>query len=112
MQAWQMYKMPPDSLSGVEGMHYGTVMYRKHLWTNQARFCDSPKGDDGSSFVRKLINLGARVHTLPCDEHQVYIRHGRNIWQYRPGEKVLAASYGIRLGLISASLSATSAFIN
>ena len=87
MQGWQC-RDATEPLPDVEGMHYGTAMYRKHLWTNQSRFCDSPKGDDGSSFVRRLINLGARVYTLPCTGHQVYVRHGRNVWKYRPGESI------------------------
>jgi len=87
MQAWQCTDAPEAKL-GVEGMHYGTAMYWKHLWMNQARFPDSPKGDDGSAFVRKLINFGARVYTLPCMGHHVYVRHGRNVWKYRPGETI------------------------
>jgi glycosyltransferase involved in cell wall biosynthesis len=87
MQGWQC-EDATEPLPGVEGMHYGTAMYRKHLWMNQARFCNSSKGDDGSGFVRRLINLGARVYTLPCIGHQVYVRHGRNIWKYRPGERI------------------------
>ncbi len=87
MQGWQC----ADSsavLPGVDGMHYGTMLYRKQLWMNQARFQDSPRGDDGSGFVRRLINLGASVCTLPCAGHHIYVRHGRNIWKYRPGERI------------------------
>jgi glycosyltransferase involved in cell wall biosynthesis len=87
MQGWQC-RDATEPLPGVRNMHHGTIMYWKHLWMNKARFCDSPKGDDGSGFVRRLINLGARVYTLPCMDHQVYVRHGRNIWQYRPGETI------------------------
>ncbi|GHO83790.1 glycosyltransferase family 2 protein [Dictyobacter formicarum] len=87
MQGWQCAdatKITP----GVESMHYGTMIYRKQLWSNLARFRDSPKGDDGSGFVRRLINLGARVCTLPCAGHQTYIRHGKNIWKYQPGSSI------------------------
>ncbi len=87
MQGWQCTDAT-EQTPGVGNMHYGTAMYRKHLWMNQARFCDSPKGDDGSGFIRRLINLGARVYTLPCMRHHVYVRHGRNIWKYRPGETI------------------------
>jgi glycosyltransferase involved in cell wall biosynthesis len=87
MQGWQCV----DALAtqvGVDGMHYGTAIYRKDLWKNYSRFVNSPKGDDGSAFVRRLINHGARVSTLPCASHQVYVRHGKNVWQYRPGESI------------------------
>jgi len=87
MQGWQcedISSMQP----GVDGMHYGTAIYRKQLWENRTRFHDSPKGDDGAGFVRRLINLGAQVYTLPCASHQVYVRHGNNIWKYRLGSSI------------------------
>ncbi|GCF11414.1 glycosyltransferase family 2 protein [Dictyobacter arantiisoli] len=87
MQGWRCedaHALTP----GVEGMHYGTMLYRKHLWMTRSRFHDSPKGDDGSGFVRRLLNQGARAYTLPCIEHQVYVRHGSNIWKYQPGTTI------------------------
>ncbi|WP_126555610.1 glycosyltransferase family 2 protein [Dictyobacter kobayashii] len=87
MQGWQCADASTSAM-GVEGMHYGTMLYRKQLWSNCARFQDSPKGDDGSGFVRRLINLGARVCTLPCANHQIYVRHGKNIWKYQPGTSI------------------------
>jgi glycosyltransferase involved in cell wall biosynthesis len=87
MQGWQCTDIT-EMMPGVDGMHYGTAVYWKHLWMNKSRFHDSPKGDDGSGFVRRLINHGARVYTLPCVGYQAYVRHGRNIWQYRPGESI------------------------
>lgn len=87
MQGWSCADAP-STLVGVEGMHYGTALYRKHLWAYRARFQDSAEGDDGSGFVRRLINSGAIVHTLPCASQHVYVRHGRNIWKYRPGTSI------------------------
>jgi glycosyltransferase involved in cell wall biosynthesis len=87
MQGWQCVDALATRAS-VDGMHYGTVIYRKDLWQNYSRFVNSPRGDDGSAFIRRLINYGARVYTLPCAAHQVYVRHGKNIWQYRPGESI------------------------
>ncbi|GAC1625944.1 MAG: hypothetical protein NVS4B9_17440 [Ktedonobacteraceae bacterium] len=87
MRGWRCVDAP-TTLSGVDGMHYGTAIYRKQLWMNRARFRDSVEGDDGSGFVRKLINSGASVQTLPCAGQHVYIRHGRNIWKYQPGTSI------------------------
>ncbi len=87
MQGWTCADAP-STLAGVEGMHYGTAIYRKHLWANRARFQDSVEGDDGSGFVRRLINSGAIVQTLPCASQHIYVRHGRNIWKYRPGTSI------------------------
>lgn len=87
MRGWHCADAPSTSV-GVEGMHYGTAMYRKHLWSTRSRFQDSAEGDDGSGFVRRLINFGAIVQTLPCASQHVYVRHGRNIWKYRPGTSI------------------------
>ena len=87
MQGWQCADAT-EPTSGVDGMHYGTALYWKYLWMDRARFCDSPKGDDGSGFIRRLVNSGARAYTLPCMKHQVYVRHGRNIWKYQPGKSI------------------------
>jgi glycosyltransferase involved in cell wall biosynthesis len=87
MRGWRCADIVSPT-AGVDGMHYGTAIYRKQLWMNRARFQDSVEGDDGSGFVRKLINSGAIVFTLPCADQQVYVRHGRNIWKYRPGTSI------------------------
>jgi glycosyltransferase involved in cell wall biosynthesis len=87
MQGWQC-EDSTEAEAGVVGMHYGTMMYRKDLWTYHARFQDSPKGDDGSTFVRTLAEGGARAMTLPCQHHHTYVRHGRNIWRYQPGHSI------------------------
>lgn len=87
MQGWQCTDAA-SPIVGVDGMHYGTMLYRKQLWLHRSRFHDSLKGDDGSGFVRRLMNLGAHVLTLPCAGHQVYVRHGKNIWKYQPGTSI------------------------
>ncbi len=86
MQSWQC----PDAtfpVPGVEGIHHGTLLYWKHLWMMQARFQDTSQGED-TEFVRRLINLKARVYTLPCMNQHVYIRHKNNGWQYKPGTSI------------------------
>jgi glycosyltransferase involved in cell wall biosynthesis len=87
MQGWRC-EDGLEAQAGVTGMHYGTMMYRKSLWMYHARFQSSPKGDDGSGFVRKLIEQGARTWTLPCANHHTYVRHGHNIWKYQPGHSI------------------------
>jgi len=87
MRGWRCADIASPTV-GVDGMHYGTAIYRKQLWMNYARFQDSAKGDDGSGFVRKLINSGAIVSTLPCAGQHVYVRHGKNIWKYQPGTSI------------------------
>lgn len=87
MQGWHSADIP-TTFPGVGGIHYGTAMYRKHLWATRSRFRDSVEGDDGSGFVRRLINSGALVQTMPCRTQHVYVRHGRNIWKYRPGTSI------------------------
>ena len=87
MQAWRC-EDSTQAQPGVTGMHYGTMMYRKELWMYHARFQNSPKGDDGSGFVRKLTEQGARTYTLPCANHHTYVRHGHNIWKYQPGHSI------------------------
>lgn len=86
MQGWHC----PDATypqPGVLGMHHGTLLYWRHLWTKRARFQDTSDGED-TGFVRRLINLGTRVYTLPCLSQHVYIRHGGNGWQYQPGTPI------------------------
>ncbi len=83
MQGWECTDI--NSIQpGVNGIHHGTLVYWRNVWLNRVRFQDTSKGED-MIFVRRLINLGGRVDTLPCLHHQVYIRHGRNGWKYRPG---------------------------
>ncbi len=87
MRGWRCVDIA-SPVMGVDGMHYGTAIYRKQLWMNRARFQDSVEGDDGSGFVRRLIDSGAVVSTMPCADQHVYVRHGRNIWRYRPGTSI------------------------
>ena len=86
MQAWRC----PDATfpqPGVQGIHHGTLLYWRHLWTKRARFQDTSDGED-TRFVRRLINLGSRVYTLPCLGRHVYIRHNSNGWHYQPGTTI------------------------
>ena len=86
MQGWRC----PDAIypqPGVLGIHHGTLLYWRHLWVKRARFQDTSDGED-TRFVRRLINLGTRVYTLPCQGQHVYIRHGSNGWQYQPGTSI------------------------
>jgi glycosyltransferase involved in cell wall biosynthesis len=86
MQGWRC----PDATlprPGVQGLHHGTLLYWRHLWANRARFQDTSDGED-TRFVRRLINLGTRVYTLPCLGQHVYIRHYDNGWRYQPGTTI------------------------
>ncbi len=86
MQGWRC----PDSTfprPGVQNIHHGTLLYWRHLWTERARFQDTSDGED-VRFVRRLLNLGTRVYTLPCLSQHVYIRHSDNGWRYQPGTTI------------------------
>ncbi len=65
-------------------MHCGTLVYRRRIWEELARFQPVVSGED-VLFVQDAFARGARILKLPARSHFVYIRHSTNTWPFASG---------------------------
>jgi hypothetical protein len=63
-----------------EGLHCGTLVYRKDAWARCAGYPDLSFFEQ-TTFLGRLLATGARLVTVPNRRHYVQIRHDRNTWR-------------------------------
>lgn len=69
----------------VQGIVSGTLAFRKRFWQQGARFPNVSLAED-AAFQRELVRRGARLEPLTNPHHFVYVRHGKNSWQFKTGQ--------------------------
>jgi glycosyltransferase involved in cell wall biosynthesis len=69
----------------VQGIVSGTLAFWRRFWQGGARFPDASLAED-AAFQKELVNRGARLEKLPNHDQFIYIRHGKNSWQFKPGQ--------------------------
>jgi len=68
----------------VEDVHGGTLVYRKRVWEQMARYPEVSLAED-AWFLRKCVRRRARLRRLPNDGLFVYLRHAGNSWSFGCG---------------------------
>jgi hypothetical protein len=62
----------------------GTMMFRRALVTGGLRYPEANLAED-AAFLREAVRRGHRLAQLDNPGLFVYVRHGRNTWQFEPG---------------------------
>jgi O-antigen biosynthesis protein len=86
LAAWRFWRLRPDLHRRlfVRDVHGGTLMYRRQVWEEQARFPDCSLAED-AAFLDQAVRGGARLRALEAEDVFVYVRHGDNAWQFACG---------------------------
>ncbi|MCB8945700.1 MAG: glycosyltransferase [Ardenticatenaceae bacterium] len=87
LSAWQFWTVTADLHRRlfVEGVHGGTLVYKRPLWQQMARYPDCSLAED-AAFLRQVVRRGARLHRLPNEALFVYLRHQTNSWSFTCGQ--------------------------
>jgi Glycosyl transferase family 2 len=62
----------------------GTMVFRRALFTGGLRYPEANIAED-AAFLREAVRRGHRLVQLDNPGLFVYVRHGRNTWQFEPG---------------------------
>jgi O-antigen biosynthesis protein len=86
LPAWRFWRMRPDLHRRlfVRDVHGGTLVYRRWVWEEKARFPNCSLAED-AIFLEQAIRGGARLRALEAEGMFVYVRHGGNAWQFACG---------------------------
>ncbi len=86
LAAWRFWRLRPDLHRRlfVRDVHGGTLVYRRSVWEGKARFPDRSLAED-AVFLEQAMGRGARLRALEAAGVFVYVRHGRNAWQFACG---------------------------
>jgi len=68
----------------VGDVHGGTLVYRRELLDQGLRYPDTNLAED-AQLLRQAMLAGKRLQRLANPGVFVYVRHGRNAWQFTPG---------------------------
>ncbi|MDH4320761.1 MAG: glycosyltransferase [Desulfobulbaceae bacterium] len=69
----------------VGGVFGGTLVYRRAIWGGEVRYPDTSLRED-ADFLVLARRHGARLLRTDGDGIYLYIRHGRNSWQFAAGD--------------------------
>jgi glycosyltransferase involved in cell wall biosynthesis len=62
----------------------GTIAFKREAWARSGGYPDSSLAED-ADLLRAVTKVGARVLRLPNAGTFVYVRHGRNTWDFETG---------------------------
>ena len=69
----------------VGDVHGGTLVFRKNLLNNGLRYPEVNLAED-AGLLKQALRRGKRLARLPNPGVFVYVRHGKNAWQFAPGK--------------------------
>jgi glycosyltransferase involved in cell wall biosynthesis len=69
----------------VQDVHGGTLVFRRGVWENTARYPDRSLAED-AVFLNRAIRRGARLVQLSNEEQFIYLRHSGNAWPFACGD--------------------------
>lgn len=86
LAAWRFWRLRSDLHRRlfVRDVHGGTLVYRRGVWEDKARFPDCSLAED-AVFLEQAMRRGARLQALEAEGVFVYVRHGGNAWQFACG---------------------------
>jgi glycosyltransferase involved in cell wall biosynthesis len=76
-----------------QGASWGTLAWSRKWWKKGLRFPDGSLGED-VALQELLVRHGARIVRLPNDGASIYVRHGKNSWQF-PFNKAYAEGWRV-----------------
>jgi glycosyltransferase involved in cell wall biosynthesis len=84
---WTFWRCSPvlHARMFVEDIVGGTLVYHRAVWERLAQYPTTSLREDADFLVAAMLR-GARLARVPAGESYVYLRHGRNTWQLRPGQ--------------------------
>lgn len=82
LMTWRFWRCQPDLHRHLfkRDVHGGTLVYRRRVWEQQARFPDSSLAED-AAFLEQAMRGGARLEALDAEGVFIYIRHSVNAWR-------------------------------
>ena len=86
LPTWRFWRSQPDlhRRLSVRDVHGGTLVYRREVWANQARFPDASLAED-AVFLDQAVRRGARLRAVDAAGIFIYVRHGANAWGFTCG---------------------------
>jgi Glycosyl transferase family 2 len=76
-----------------QGASWGTLAWSRKWWKKGVRFPDGSLGED-VALQELLVRHGARIVRLPNEGASIYVRHGKNSWQF-PFNKAYAEGWRV-----------------
>ena len=62
----------------------GTIAYRRQMWLDGAKYPEVNLAED-AAVIRRAAAMGKRILRIDNRGEYVYLRHGRNAWQFETG---------------------------
>ena len=86
LAAWRFWRCGPDLHRRlfVRDVHGGTLVYRRRVWEEQAKFPDCSLAED-AMFLDQAVRRGSRLQAVEAEGIFIYIRHGANAWSVTCG---------------------------
>ncbi|MGH2522710.1 MAG: glycosyltransferase, partial [Anaerolineales bacterium] len=84
---WKFWRCTPDLHRRlfVADVHGGTLVYRRRIWEQLARYPDRSLAED-AAFLHQALRRGARLRRLSGDSLFIYLRHAHNAWSFTCGQ--------------------------
>ncbi len=81
LATWRFWRCGPDLHRRlfVRDVHGGTLVYRRRVWEEKARFPNCSLAED-AVFLEQAVRRGARLRAVEAEGIFVYVRHGTNAW--------------------------------
>ncbi|MCU0493398.1 MAG: glycosyltransferase [Chloroflexaceae bacterium] len=88
LDRWAFWRCTPQlhRRMFVEDVHGGTLVYRRQVWEQLARYPDRSLAED-AALLRQALRYGARLQRLNGAGHFIYLRHGQNSWRFACGQQ-------------------------
>jgi O-antigen biosynthesis protein len=88
LEPWRFWRCRPDLHRRlfVRDVHGGTLVYRRRVWEEKAKFPDCSLAED-AIFLDQAARRGARLLAVEADGIFVYLRHGANAWRFACGDR-------------------------
>ena len=86
LPGWRFWRCRPElhRRMFVRDVHGGTLVYRRQVWAQMARFPDCSLAED-AMFLEQAMQRGARLRTVAAEGLFVYLRHSGNAWNFTCG---------------------------
>lgn len=68
----------------VGDIHGGTIVFQKDIWQKISKYPNVNLAED-AALIQRAIHRGKRIHRVENRGEFVYIRHGKNTWQFHCG---------------------------
>ena len=81
LPGWRFWRCRPELHQQlfVRDVHGGTLVYRRQVWAEKARFPHCSLAED-AAFLDQAARRGARLQPVDAAGVFVYVRHGANAW--------------------------------